>query len=222
MADYIPSSDDDLDLYATNFLNWLNFNFALVGLTGADLAPLQAENTAWLVDFPAFKNLRTQFKAATQTKDGRRKNMVAAIRVLAQRIQTYPGTTDAIRTILGLTIPGSGAPPPPPGSIPRPLPTVKSTNKLEQVVRWKNEATGRTPNPPGFYGVQVFLKIGDPPTGIDDMELAGVDSANPYTRDFDAADAGKTAHWVLRYTQNSEGSGAFGPQSEVESATILG
>lgn len=224
MPDYLPSNDDELDAFALNFINWLNFNFGSVGLTGLDIAPLQASQPAFAAALAAFKALRVAYRAGVETKDTAKGVVVPDIRVLAQRIQTFPGTTNAIRVILGLTVPdetpGGGAPPP--GSIPRPIPVVKSTNKLEQIVRWTNEATGRTPNPKGIWGVQIFLKIGDPPAGIEQMALAASDESSPHLREFDAADAGKTAHWVLRYVEKADGSGEIGPQSEVESATILG
>jgi len=44
-----------------------------------------------------------------------------------------------------------------------------------------------------------------------------IDTGTPYTTDFDGADAGKTAHYTLRWVSMS---GEKGPWSETANATV--
>lgn len=222
--DYIPQNDEEFDEFAANFLNWLNFNFAAVGLTGAELADLQSSFADWTIKFPAFKASRVAYRAATSDKDDVRDMVESAIRKLAQRVQTFSGTSDAERQALRITVPGAnqGAPPPP-QDIPRPLASVRQFERLRHILEWVNSANMKKARPEGVFGTQIWVLVGPtPPTSLEGMRLLGIDTASPYVSEFDEADIGKTAHYILRYSMNADGSAGTGPLSETVSATITG
>jgi hypothetical protein len=70
-------------------------------------------------------------------------------------------------------------------------------------------------------GAEVWVKVspvGDPPPADpDELTFLAVDTRTPYTTDFDGADAGKTAHYMLRWVSTT---GEKGPWSETASATV--
>jgi len=62
------------------------------------------------------------------------------------------------------------------------------------------------------------LPAGDPPPGDPgELTFLAVDARTPYTTDLDGADAGKTAHYMLRWVSTT---GEKGPWSETPSATV--
>jgi hypothetical protein len=69
--------------------------------------------------------------------------------------------------------------------------------------------------PPRVTGAEIWVKVspaGDPK----ELMFRAIDMRTPYTTDFDGADAGKTAHYVLRWVSTT---GEKGPWSKTPSAT---
>ena len=77
--------------------------------------------------------------------------------------------------------------------------------------------------PKGVMGCEIWVKVspaGDPPpVGADGLTFLTLDTASPYIAEFDGADGGKTAHYMLRWVRSN---GDKGPWSETVSATISG
>lgn len=65
----------------------------------------------------------------------------------------------------------------------------------------------------------LLRKTGVPPTGPADRQHVAEDSASPYLAEYDAADAGKAAHWAIRWENSS---GQHVPCSAVTRWTIPG
>jgi len=76
------------------------------------------------------------------------------------------------------------------------------------------------PDGPRFHA-QIWVKVapvGDPPPADPgELTFLAVDTRTPNTTDFDGADAGKTAHYMLRWLSTT---GEKGPWSETASATV--
>ncbi len=70
-------------------------------------------------------------------------------------------------------------------------------------------------------GCEIWVKVtavGEPvPTSADQLSFVTLDTASPYIVEYDGADGGKTAHYMLRWVKSS---GDKGPWSETVSATI--
>jgi len=67
--------------------------------------------------------------------------------------------------------------------------------------------------------VEMIPKSCGPTPPVDPSELTflAVDTRTPYTTDFDGADGGKQAHYMLRWVNTR---GETGPWSETATATI--
>ena len=73
----------------------------------------------------------------------------------------------------------------------------------------------------GVMGCEIWVKVTNPgeaaPTGADGLSFLSLDTASPYIAEYDGANGGKTAHYMLRWVKSS---GEKGPWSETVSATI--
>jgi hypothetical protein len=76
----------------------------------------------------------------------------------------------------------------------------------------------RKAKPAGVMGAEIWAKIGPtPPVDPSELTFLAVDTRTPYTTDFDGADGGKQAHYMLRWVNTR---GETGPWSETATATI--
>lgn len=93
--------------------------------------------------------------------------------------------------------------------------------KLRHTINFRDKNSPDTDKKPdGMLGAEIWLKIGgDAP--IDNAECAylATDTATPYVNQFGAADAGKTAWYLLRWVSKN---GDKGDWSEAVAATING
>ena len=218
MADYLPRPDGDFDAWQTNFGDYLNANLAAVGLTAGDVAALNAARAGWDAARPAHAAAQAAAAAARQTKDDARAALTAATRTLVARLQSSPQVDDAERRSLGLTVRDTvRTPSPTPGT--RPRVRVVTHERLRHVIHFADEAAPtRSAKPPGVRGVQIWVKIGDPPpTGPSELNFVATATRTPHTHDFAGGDANKVAHYMLRW-ENTRGE--TGPWSETASATI--
>lgn len=69
-------------------------------------------------------------------------------------------------------------------------------------------------------GAELWVKIGDPaPTDPSELKFLGLDTQSPYVAHYSGEDAGKIAHYMLRWVNSK---GEPGPWSQTVSATITG
>jgi hypothetical protein len=219
MADYIPAGDRDFDAWENNFVAYATANAAALGLDPlVDIPPLTAAESTWDADFVALTTAQAAAQSARQAKDAARDAFEAVIRPLVARLQASPDVSDAERARLGITVPDRI---PTPAEIPatRPVVSVDTSQRLQHTVSFADEATPtRKAKPKGVMGVELWVKIGDPPP-VDETELTflATDTRTPYVATYAGADANKVAHYMLRWVNTR---GEKGPWSETASATI--
>jgi hypothetical protein len=72
--------------------------------------------------------------------------------------------------------------------------------------------------PRGVIGCEIWVKIDGPPPGDEkDCTFLALDTATPYVAEYSPEQAGKTAHYLLRWQLRDGSRTAFG---ETVSATI--
>ncbi|MCK5644055.1 MAG: hypothetical protein KAJ19_24870 [Gammaproteobacteria bacterium] len=218
MPDYIPPADAAFDTWADNFVNYLVPNSPALGLLAADIAALGTAHPAWRAAYFAHTAAQTAAQAARQTKDDARSTLETEIRSLTRRLQASTAVDDSERAALGITVPDTVATA---AAVPatRPLVTVDTSQRLRHVIAFVDEGTPtRRAKPKGVMGVEIWVKIGDPPpTDPNELTFLSVDTRTPYTADFSGGDAKKTAHYMARWVNTK---GEKGPWSETASATI--
>jgi hypothetical protein len=80
----------------------------------------------------------------------------------------------------------------------RPVGTGDTGQRLRHTINFSDESTpGRRGKPGGVTGCEIWVKIGDPaPTDPKELHFVAMDTATPYVRDYDGADANKVAHYM--------------------------
>jgi hypothetical protein len=218
MADYIPSSDADFDAWTTNFVENVVANAAALGISPAQVTSLQGGQADWSVKFPASNAAQAAVNSAVQAKNDSRDGFEELIRELANIMQSSPQVTDAQRQSLGLNVrsttrTATGAP------TSRPVATIDTSHRLRHTINFVDELTPTSrAKPDGVQGCEIWMKVGDPaPAGPRDVHYLALDTRTPYIVEFDAADATKTAYYMLRWTSTRA---EPGPWSATVSGTI--
>lgn len=220
MADYIPQSDADFNLWRSAFDKYLKNNLASLGLTAGDISQLNTQQTAWDSALSDFLNKRALADAALALKDTSRQQLEDTIRALVRQLQANPATTDEQRAGLGVTVPDTT-----PTRVPAPntSPTgqIDTNERLQHTIHFRDSQTPTSKaKPDGYKGCQIWVHIGtQPPTSLDQYAFVATDTRTPYVLQFDMADAGKNAYYSLRWVNTRE---EPGPWSETIVATITG
>ncbi len=146
---------------------------------------------------------------------------VAASRPLVRRLQASPAVSDAERASLGITVPDPGGTPVGPPTT-MPVVRVECGARMQHTINFADSATPtRKAKPAGVLGAEIWvnvLPIGSPTPGDPDtFRFVALDTQTPYTLDFDAADGGKNAHYLLRWVNST---GQKGPWSETATVTV--
>ena len=99
---------------------------------------------------------------------------------------------------------------------------VDTSQRLRHEIRFADEAspTSRA-KPAGIMGCEIWVKVSATgeaaPSSADELSFLSLDTASPYIAEYDGANGGKTAHYMLRWVKSG---GEKGPWSETISATI--
>jgi hypothetical protein len=217
-ADLIPHAEDKFHTFQANLLDYVNTNQAALGLSAADVAPLTAAQAAWNTALTGQKKAKSDFHSATQTKDSAGEAYVKAIRGLVKMLDAKPSFTPAHRTAMGLpALDTLRTPVPAPTT--RPVGRIESAAPHSLVLHFVDETTPtRRAKPDGVQGCQVWSFVGDAaPADPSAYHFLALDTRTPYTDEHPAADAGKTAFYLLRW-QNDKGE--TGPWGAVVSAKV--
>ena len=184
-----------------------------------DLTPVTTAQTARNTALVANVTAQQAAKSATQQKNIDRAAAVSVVRALVGRLQASAAVDDTERAALGITVPDTEPTPtgPPTSS---PIATVDCRQRLEHSIDFMDENTPtRKAKPAGVMGAEIWVKVDDPPP-VDpetDLRFLGLDTRTPYLAQYNGADGGKRAHYMLRWV-NAKGD--KGPWSETVSVTI--
>ena len=222
MADYIPDADGQFRAWANNLMDYAESHLADLGLVAADLTQLsnmQADYNAKMTDHIT---ARQAAQSARQAKDSSRNEFKSAIRRLVRQLQASDNVDDPEREAMGITVADTIRTANTAEITTRPIGQVDTNQRLRHKIRFVDESTPtRRAKPAGIMGCEIWVKVaaaGEPaPTSADELSFVAMDTASPYITEFEGADGGKTAHYVLRWVKNG---GEKGPWSETISATI--
>ena len=219
-GDYIPAPDTDFNNWQSNFVIYANANLAALGLVAGDMTPVTTAQSAWGSNYGKHLTAATAALAARQLKDDSRTAYVNAIRPLVRKLQASSAVDNSEREALGITVRDTtGTPSGPPTS--RPLVKIECS-RLRHVIDFMDVNTPtRKAKPPGVSGAEIWVKllpVGQaPPSDPHDLDFVALDTKTPYTLDFDGADGGKNAHYMLRWMSTRS---EPGPWSETVSVTV--
>lgn len=218
MPDYIPNGDTEFNAWLINFMSVLSPRRAALGISEAEFTALTAARAAWDTAFNQHTQAQLNAATATQAKKGARENVEESLRATVRRLQTLPTLQDADRVALGITI-SSTTRTPAPAPVTRPVAQVDTGQRLRHTISFSDETTpNRRGKPEGVRGCEIWVKVGDPaPADASQLSFLALDTASPYVAEYGGVDAGKTAHYMLRWVNTRE---EKGPWSQTVSATI--
>lgn len=155
-------------------------------------------------------------KSATTFKNNTRTQVeakLADVRTVAKAAKIAPSAYDQ----MGLPSGGSKAPP----NATVPVASVDTSVRLRHEISWTDSADlGNKKKPRGAMGAEIWVKIDGPPPGDEkDCVFLTLDAFTPYLAEYEPSDAGKMAHYMLRWRMRD---GSVGGWGETESATITG
>jgi hypothetical protein len=220
MAGYLPDSDGAFDTWVENFVAVVTANPTNYGLTAAQVTPLTALLATWNTAYSDQETAHAAAGGATAAKTTAHDELAALVRQLVQIIQTSVTVTNEDKVAAGVPIRDTTKTPAP---VPSTAPSgrIEVTNRLEHTLHFVDSATPTVKaKPAGVRGCQIWVKIGTtPPANASELTYLATDTSTPYVAQFEAADAGKTAYYWLRW-ENTRGQ--TGPWSAMISATIPG
>ena len=103
----------------------------------------------------------------------------------------------------------------------RPVALISSETPLCHVIHFMDEEAPRFEDKPaGVTSVEIWVKLGEtPPADANELTMLALDTRSPYTAQYAKEQAGKQAHYCLRWVNVS---GGKGPWSRPFSALIGG
>ena len=222
-ADYIPRSDAEFDTWQTNFMTYLSSNTAALGLDAADITTLTGLQTSWTANYASHVRYQALARSNREAKDESRGYFETNIRAMVRRLQASPDVSNVEREALGINVKDttptassamSGE------SASRPVGVVDTSERMRHTIRFFDETTpNKRAKPAGVMGCEIWVKVdGAAPASPAECRFLALDTSSPYVAEYTPPDAGKTAHYMLRWQTTR---GDLGPWSETVSATIV-
>ncbi|MCA9083482.1 MAG: hypothetical protein KDA81_05480 [Planctomycetaceae bacterium] len=214
----VPDTEGSLEQFAQNLVHQLTEHPTLYGIPDSMVQQLSGQLTDWETKKDAATAARDAARAATEAKDESRGTMDESLRTVVRLIQADPNVTDQARLAAGIRPhKTTRTPVPPPATAP--VGSVIASEQLTHTLYFSDAATPtKRARPSGVAGCEVYVCIADEaPADPNKFRMVRFSTRTPETIRFDAADGGRTAHYLLRWMN---GKGETGPWSQIVSATI--
>ena len=218
MPDYIPRSDADFTTWLNNLISGLNARGTALGVTADEINALQTGRDTWDTALGEHNETQVIAATATQKKNQARESLEELARSTVRRLQTHPNIRDSDRLALGINT-RSTTRTQAPAPTTSPVGLVDTSKRLRHTITFSDETTPNSrAKPDGIRGCEIWVKVGgEAPASPSELTFLALDTASPYVAQYDGADAGKTAHYMLRWANTR---GEQGPWSQTVSATI--
>ena len=214
--DYIPFRDAEFDEWLERFTAYMSAHYAEIGLSAADKDNIVAVNSAWKRDYKAHQTAKNASLGAKRTKNQTRKMAGSLARNLAQRSTVFPGTTNAHRLGMGITVPDTkptAVPAEYVDKLPAPLLLLDWSGRGQVTIHFGVNPGNEKENakPPAVAGAQIWYRIG---TGS--WTFVAADTNSPYTHNLgitEPTSVGYRTQWVDKKMRT-------GPFSETAKCTV--
>ena len=216
-ADSIASlSDAALIDVATQVIAAMTPDPTVYGSTAAVVTQLTTDKNTFSTDLGAHVAAQAAAKAATSTKEASREVVETLIRNIRNMAKAF-GTKQSEMDALGIPVSNNNAP----SNATVPAGAVDTSERLRHTLSWTDAASlDNKKKPRGTMGCEICLKLdGPPPTDEKECVFLTLDAFTPYLAEYAGSDAGKMAHYMLRWRMRDGSVSAWG---ETVSATITG
>ena len=167
-TDYLPTREADLVQWSSTFGAYITANAAAVGLSAAQATAYNGLQVAFSDAWALANANATRTPSSIETKDGAKDALISGpdgIRALVPIVQAFPGTTNAMRRDMGLTVRDSEPTPVPAPTLP---PDLAVQSVLDRTVTFRLrdiQDTTRRGRPAGVDGATILMFVGDSPPG---------------------------------------------------------
>lgn len=179
--DYIPESDAEFEEWLARFTAYISVHYAELGLSATDKDNIVAANNDWKRNLSAHITAKNAARGAKAGKNKTRKTAESVARNLAQRSTVYPGTTNAHRASMGITVPDTNPTPTAPeyvATLAPPLLLLDWSGRGQVVIHFGVNPLNEKENakPVDIAGAKIWFRIG---TGA--WQFLADDTNSPYT-----------------------------------------
>jgi hypothetical protein len=217
-TDFLPGREAELVTWINTFKSLITVNFAMYGLSSAQQAAYGTAATNFINAYNVAKADATRSPSNIIAKDAMKKIVIGQTRQLAGIVQKFPGTTNEMRSQLGLTVPAPHSPIAPPTDVP----TLEIVERLGTMIRLRlHDATGNRSKPAGVRAANVYSHVGPTaPVQIGDWSYEGEATRAFVDITFPAETVPGTVVWFTAQWKNPRGEA--GPGCAAVSAIIAG
>jgi hypothetical protein len=211
---WLPSKDLDLQVMAGDVSTKITATPGAFGLLALDASGLASLVSGFNAAMALSTDPATRTKVTIIATQTAKQQLIADIRALAKRIQANPAVSPAQKTSLGLPVHNLN-PSPTPAPASKPVINIRTIGAAELTIGITDETTPtRRARPNGTIGAQIFSFVGaagiTPPADLEQWTFKGMATQANYQIAFTAADAGKQAYIIARWTNRK---GETGPSS---------
>lgn len=216
--DYIPRPDAEFDVWQENIVNQLKSDKEKFSFATESETELNALQTEWQARNATHLAAQSAAAAARAAKNEIRDQYEAALRRQVQTTQNAPEVTDADRALLRITLRDT-QPTAPAAPATRPVAQVDTGQRLRHKLNVTDELTPTSRSKPsGTSYYEVWVKVGgSAPVDASELRFLDTSTTSNFVAEYSGADAGKTAHYMLRWVNSRK---EKGPWSQTISATI--
>lgn len=217
-TDWVPSKDQDLDAFCTNWDTLITAAPGTYGLQASDATAFHTQRLAFTNALAAAVNPPTRTEVTVAAKDTAKNNLKTLLRQQAGVVQANPAVLNSDKLALGLPI-DNNTPAPIPAPVTMPLLNIVRAGVLTHELRFADELTpDSSRKPDGATALELHVEVSATviadPAGI---TYRGLATRNPFLIEYDAADKGKQAYisgrWITR-------TGEVGPWSAIQQMTV--
>lgn len=195
-SNYLPSREADLLSWSADFSALINAAPATYGLTVEEADDYLTVQAAFANAYGVATNAGTRTRPTVEAKNTAKTNLVDATRPLVAKIQIFPGTTDAMRRDLRITVRDTDPTPVPvPDTSPR-LEVVAVMGRQINIRLRPAEGDGRA-KPDGVKGASVYYATGeDYPEDLEAWKFKGNQTLTTITVTIPDTVPGGTKVWL--------------------------
>lgn len=219
---YIPAKLADRQLWFQNFTDYVDDNYAALGLASADRDVIDTANNVFQAAYTAAQTAETRSPVTIAALVTANNGMASTVRTYATLINGNQAVTDAQRAALQITIRTV----PPFGRVAAPLTwpvvSVRAIGPLQHTLSYRDSSFPSNSKvrakPFGAASMQLFVHVGaTPPADPATALFVGNFTRLPVVVPFDSANVGQTAYYYARWVT---GRGLEGPLVGPTSATV--
>ena len=217
MADYLPTKDSEFNTWISNFQAYVAAHAVELGLTPAQALEVLNAKTMWGLSYSNHIAAREAAGNAQATKEEKKADATKTVRQIVNVIQARPGTTDAHRMGLGITVPDRVPTPTDPEAIRRLTPEMELDFSVAQQVTVhvgpepKNERSNAFPYPATAFELQTIPGV--IPPGTPDMNALAWQHVGifPHSPTLVVIGRAATVTFRARYVDHLNHTGPWGP-----------